>query len=80
MHGKGEAKYPNGDSFNFYEGEFIEGKRHGYGVMKYASGETYEGYWAEGERASKSDVVLPEDETDATTAAKKEDDDDDTSN
>ena len=72
MHGKGEAKYPNGDAFNFYEGEFINGKRHGYGVMKYVSGETYEGYWAEGERSSKTDISLPDDQSDVTGAATKE--------
>lgn len=32
-HGKGKATLPNGD---IYEGEYENGKRHGYGIYKYA--------------------------------------------
>ncbi len=37
------------DSFDVvsgeYEGEMLNGKRHGYGVAKYENGTVYEGYW-----------------------------------
>ena len=36
--------YPTGT----YEGEYVEGKRHGRGKMSYACGEVYEGEWHEG--------------------------------
>ena len=32
----------NGDS---YSGEYLEGRRHGNGVFKYAKGSVYEGMW-----------------------------------
>ena len=35
-------KYDNGD---LYKGEFIDGKRHGFGICIFANKEIYEGIW-----------------------------------
>ena len=37
-----EFTYPNGD---IYKGRHANGMKHGQGTIKYASGETYSGYW-----------------------------------
>ena len=55
IHGKGAAKYANGD---LYEGEFREGKRHGFGTMKYATGAEYKGYWVNGKRGTKEESEI----------------------
>jgi hypothetical protein len=34
-------KYDNG----IYEGELLDGKKHGYGIYKWESGSKYEGQW-----------------------------------
>ena len=36
-----------------YEGENVEGKKHGQGKMTYASGNVYEGEWAEDKKHGK---------------------------
>ncbi|RNE96794.1 hypothetical protein TraAM80_09630 [Trypanosoma rangeli] len=35
---------------NVYEGEFVQGMRHGFGVFYYADGGTYEGEWCRGNK------------------------------
>lgn len=45
MHGTG--KFLFADRFT-YEGEFREGKPHGYGVARYPNGHEYDGYWKDG--------------------------------
>lgn len=30
---------------NWYDGEWFEGKRHGFGIRRYTSGAVYEGMW-----------------------------------
>lgn len=30
---------------NVYDGEFVNGLRHGYGTFHYANGASYSGYW-----------------------------------
>jgi len=45
-HGKGKARGKN----NEYEGDFVAGKKQGYGVYKWADGTTYEGSWEEDAR------------------------------
>lgn len=45
--GVGRHKYPNGD---IYEGELIDGKRHGRGIYKFVSGNVYEGEFVDGKR------------------------------
>jgi len=42
QHGKGEMIRASGKVYN---GDFVEGKRHGYGVCKFPDGSKYEGYW-----------------------------------
>jgi hypothetical protein len=50
-----ESKRENSKSYLFqeydngtvYKGEFVEGKRHGYGVEDYPNGDNYDGYWKE---------------------------------
>jgi hypothetical protein len=43
--GKGEALYPNGDS---YSGSYADGKRDGKGIYRYfATGEIYNGDWVQ---------------------------------
>jgi len=39
--------YRNG---NIYDGQIINGMRHGRGVCFYANGEKYDGYWKENEK------------------------------
>jgi hypothetical protein len=33
-----------------YQGHFLNDKKEGYGVMKYGSGEVYEGAWVDDQR------------------------------
>lgn len=40
-------KFSIGD---YYEGEFLKGKKHGKGIYKYANGDKYEGEFKEGIR------------------------------
>ncbi len=37
---KGEERSPNGDN---YAGEFLDGEKHGRGIMKFGGGNVYEG-------------------------------------
>ena len=42
--GKGKMSYPHGN----YEGELYHGMPHGFGVMRYHTGDVYEGYFEKG--------------------------------
>ena len=44
--GSARAELPYGGE---YSGELVEGKPHGYGVMRFPNGDLYEGEWIEGE-------------------------------
>ncbi|MNE87643.1 MORN repeat protein [compost metagenome] len=46
-HGKGKLMYLNvsNETCNYYEGDFVNGQREGYGVFYYADGSKYEGCW-----------------------------------
>eukprot|EP00761_Pharyngomonas_kirbyi_P010862 gb/GECH01010885.1/.p1 GENE.gb/GECH01010885.1/~~gb/GECH01010885.1/.p1 ORF type:complete len:609 (+),score=128.08 gb/GECH01010885.1/:1-1827(+) len=51
-HGKGSYLYNSAPgsskpSLNFYDGEFQEGMRQGYGIFYYSDGSMYEGRWTE---------------------------------
>lgn len=51
--GKGWLLYgPN----NWYDGEWFEGTRHGFGIRRYLSGTVYEGMWANGVRNGEGSV------------------------
>ncbi|HPD83477.1 MAG TPA: hypothetical protein PLK85_06650 [Alphaproteobacteria bacterium] len=41
----GEGTYIWVDDGTIYKGDFVDGKRDGYGVMEWPDGEKYEGYW-----------------------------------
>lgn len=43
--GKGSYHFVNTDNENFYEGQFLDGCFHGYGIMKYLNGDILEGEW-----------------------------------
>jgi hypothetical protein len=45
------ARYPTGD---VYEGAFRGGTREGFGIMRFADGSSYEGYWLDGEPVSEA--------------------------
>lgn len=45
-HGQGEWKSPEGTES--FLGEWKRGKKHGFGLMKFANGDVYEGDWADG--------------------------------
>ena len=45
MLGKGKFMYKNGRS---YEGDYVNDKKHGYGVYTWENGSTFEGSWFEG--------------------------------
>jgi len=40
-----------------YEGEWKEGKKHGYGIYYYGEGDRYEGYWSEGNHHGKGKYI-----------------------
>lgn len=40
--GKGRASYTNGET---YEGDYVDGKREGYGVYEYKNKYKYSGNW-----------------------------------
>lgn len=40
-----------------YEGELLEGKRHGWGVFHYKDGAVYEGQWKDGQRHGKGTYI-----------------------
>lgn len=42
-----------------YEGGYRDGKRHGYGVYTFASGDRYEGEWRDGEEHGRGTYTLP---------------------
>jgi hypothetical protein len=42
--GKGTATYPHHPDMG-YDGDFIDNKRNGRGVMTWANGDTYDGVW-----------------------------------
>jgi len=52
-----KINYSGGDS---YEGEIKDGKRHGKGVYRWASGMVYEGYWADGKKHGLGKWTWPE--------------------
>ena len=50
-HGKGRWKSAKGPQpSNQYEGDYLNDKKHGYGMFTWASGNTYKGEYKEDER------------------------------
>jgi adenylate kinase family enzyme len=47
-----------GDAKDQYEGEFLNGRRHGWGMMRYASGDVYRGEWADGLRSGFGELMF----------------------
>jgi hypothetical protein len=52
-------KYTNGK----YEGEIVNGKRHGYGIMTWSDGDVYAGYWVDDNRTGKGEYTWDNPET-----------------
>ena len=50
--GKGLAYY-NAERTSYYDGEWLNGMRHGYGVLQYKSGNTYTGEWVDNKKCGK---------------------------
>lgn len=48
------VEYDGGD---VYEGEILNGKRHGHGTYTWADGDTYEGDWKEGKRCGRGKLI-----------------------
>ena len=48
------VEYDGGD---VYEGEILNGKRHGHGTYTWADGDTYEGDWKDGKRCGRGKLV-----------------------
>ena len=46
---QGRIQYDT-EGHSFYEGDWVNNKRHGYGVRRYHSGNVYEGEWANNNR------------------------------
>jgi len=42
MNGRGIYYWPDG---RYYDGEYLNDKKHGFGVYKWNDGRCYEGYW-----------------------------------
>ena len=57
MNGKGKFRWTDN---RVYDGEFLEGKRHGYGIYKFNDGRTYEGSWFRGKQHGKGKIILSE--------------------
>jgi hypothetical protein len=47
MHGKGKLELPNGC---FYEGEYRDDRKEGFGVFTWPDGRRYEGDWVDGKQ------------------------------
>lgn len=47
-------EYDGGD---VYEGEILNGKRHGHGTYTWADGDTYEGDWKDGKRCGRGKLI-----------------------
>ncbi|OAJ42032.1 hypothetical protein BDEG_25539 [Batrachochytrium dendrobatidis JEL423] len=43
--------------YNRYEGKWLDGKRHGYGVFQYSSGATYQGEWVQNKKHGKGKYI-----------------------
>lgn len=48
------VEYDGGD---VYEGEILNGKRHGHGTYTWADGDTYEGDWKDGKRCGRGNLI-----------------------
>lgn len=48
------VEYDGGD---VYEGEILNGKRHGHGTYTWADGDTYEGDWRDGKRCGRGKLI-----------------------
>ena len=50
--GSGSLEYPGNDEFlrQLYEGDFVNKKAHGKGMMRWNQGDKYEGEWKDGLR------------------------------
>merc|ERR1711994_296984 len=59
--GSGTLEYPGNDEFlrQFYEGEFVNKKAHGKGMMRWNQGDKYEGEWKEGLRHGRGKYTYP---------------------
>lgn len=52
--GKGKTVFKNGDVF---EGEYVKGKREGYGIYMFPDGEKYEGQWFQDQQHGKVSII-----------------------
>ena len=62
---KGTIEYGSAD---FYEGEILDNKPHGVGIMKYSKNDAYKresfsGYWFSGNRHGKGQLVMQSGDT-----------------
>jgi hypothetical protein len=59
--GEGKLTYYNLDNetCNYYEGNFIDGKREGYGVFYYADGSRYKGQWSNNQKHGIGEYCTP---------------------
>lgn len=53
----GLHRFPNGD---VYEGEFLDGRMHGYGRYRWSNGSKYEGEYQRGERHGRGKMTWPD--------------------
>lgn len=68
MVGKARIDFPNGDE---YEGDYKDGKREGYGIMRFAdSGNVYEGQWEDDEITGRGKLTYPTGEVHKGTFSK----------
>jgi hypothetical protein len=49
--------YPDGYR---YEGEWLDGQRHGQGIATYPDGTVYTGQFVEGQREGTGEIVMPD--------------------
>ena len=54
-----EIPYENGiGTHDGYEGEWKQGKRHGYGIFNFKNGSKYKGYWKNGKISGKGTMIF----------------------
>lgn len=46
--------WPDGKS---YSGDYVDGKKQGFGVYKYADGKVYEGQWVNGKQSGEGRII-----------------------
>jgi len=61
INGKGKLSYPESESWEYYEGEWVDGFFSGNGILKYRDGSSYDGGWYKNNFHGKGKLVYTAD-------------------